>query len=358
VNVALTLAETAYFMEKGQIRFSGPTADLLDRPDILRSVFLGNATTDQERTTAAESTNGIESTNGVESTNGSAPAVAVTAEPEPNGNARGDTPRPLLEVDHVSVSFGGIRAVDGVTMTLGSREIVGIIGPNGAGKTTLLDMISGFTRVERGRVLLAGGDVTHMAPDERARIGLGRSFQDARLFPSLTVAETIAVAYDRWVAVKDPIHPMLRLPAYVDSEDAVATRVDELIALFELEAFRDKFVGELSTGSRRVVDLAAVVAHTPAVLLLDEPSSGIAQRETEALGPLLVRLRDELGCSIVVIEHDMPLIRSISDRLIALESGMVISEGSPDDVLVDPTVVESYLGNTASVIARSGSRST
>ncbi len=117
-------------------------------------------------------------------------------------------------------------------------------------------------------------------------------------------------------------------------------------------------MGELSTGSRRIVDLAAVVAHTPAVLLLDEPSSGIAQRETEALGPLLVRLRDELGCSIVVIEHDMPLIRSVSDRMIALESGAVICEGAPDDVMVDPAVVESYLGNTASLIARSGSRST
>jgi branched-chain amino acid transport system ATP-binding protein len=355
VNVALTLAETAYFMEKGQIRFSGPTADLLDRPDILRSVFLGSATAGDEASTPE-----LESpaTNGSTTTNGSAPDVAVTSELNPNGHEEAPTSPALLEVEHVSVSFGGIRAVDEVSLSVGNREIVGIIGPNGAGKTTLLDMISGFTRVERGRVLLAGGDVTHMAPDERARIGLGRSFQDARLFPSLTVAETIAVAYDRWVPVKDPIHPMLRLPAYVDSEDAVAARVDELIALFELEVFRDKFVGELSTGSRRVVDLAAVVAHTPAVLLLDEPSSGIAQRETEALGPLLLRLRDELGCSIVVIEHDMPLIRSVSDRLVALESGTVISEGAPDDVMVDPAVVESYLGNTASVIARSGSRST
>jgi branched-chain amino acid transport system ATP-binding protein len=354
VNVALTLAETAYFMEKGQIRFSGPTADLLDRPDILRSVFLGHAAPAEAGSTPEL---GSPATNG-SATNGSAPDVVLTSEPSPNGRAEGEAPRGLLEVDHVSVSFGGIRAVDEVSLSVGNREIVGIIGPNGAGKTTLLDMISGFTRVERGRVLLAGGDVTDMAPDERARIGLGRSFQDARLFPSLTVAETIAVAYDRWVHVKDPIHPMLRLPGYVDSEDAVAARVEELIALFELEVFRDKFVGELSTGSRRVVDLAAVVAHTPAVLLLDEPSSGIAQRETEALGPLLLRLRDELGCSIVLIEHDMPLIRSVSDRLVALESGAVISEGAPDDVMVDPAVVESYLGNTAAVIARSGSRST
>jgi branched-chain amino acid transport system ATP-binding protein len=343
VNVALTLAETAYFMEKGQIRFSGPTAELLDRPDILRSVFLGHALTEDASTDDSVERPARVTVDESAATNGAAP----------NGSA---PPAALLEVDEVAVSFGGIRAVHDVSLTLGNREIVGIIGPNGAGKTTLLDMISGFTNVEMGRICLAGGDITRLSPDERARIGLGRSFQDARLFPSLTVAETIAVAYDRWVSVKDPIHPMLRLPAYVDSEDAVAARVDELIALFELEAFRDKFVGELSTGSRRIVDLAAVVAHTPAVLLLDEPSSGIAQRETEALGPLLVRLRDELGCSIIVIEHDMPLIRSVSDRLVALESGTVICEGAPDDVMSDPAVIESYLGNTASVIARSGSR--
>ena len=175
---------------------------------------------------------------------------------------------------------------------------------------------------------------------------------------SLTVSESLAVALDRWVEVKDPIHPIFRLPAYVDSEDKVALRVDELIDLFELGGFRDRFIGELSTGSRRIVDLAAIVAHSPAVLLLDEPSSGIAQKETEALAPLLVRLRDELGCSIIIIEHDMPLIRSISDRMIALESGAVLATGSPEEVLAHAEVVASYLGTTSELIARSGTRAT
>jgi branched-chain amino acid transport system ATP-binding protein len=138
----------------------------------------------------------------------------------------------------------------------------------------------------------------------------------------------------------------------------VVRRVDELLDLFELGGLRDRFVGELSTGSRRIVDLAAIVAHSPAVLLLDEPSSGIAQRETEALAPLLLRLRNELGCSIVIIEHDMPLIRSISDRMLALESGAVLATGSPEEVLSHQGVIASYLGTTSELIARSGTRAT
>ena len=131
-------------------------------------------------------------------------------------------------------------------------------------------------------------------------------------------------------------------------------RVDELIELLNLEAFRTKFVRELSTGSRRVVDLACVVAHHPAVVLLDEPSSGIAQRESEALGPLLLRIRDALGASLLVIEHDMPLVTAVADRLVALDQGRLIAEGLPEDVLHHPEVVASYLGDTEAVIARSG----
>ena len=336
VNVALTLAETAYFMEKGQIRFSGPTAELLDRPDVLRSVFLGGVAGDGGGAGAEPS----------EPTD--APEVAEPAE------TVDDTP--VLSVRGVSCAFGGIMAVTDVDVDVHRGEIVGVIGPNGAGKTTLFDVISGFTAARGGEVHLSGVDVAHWSPGHRARAGLGRSFQDARLFPSLTVVETIAVSYDRWVKVKDPISSMLRLPTNSRSETAVSERVDALVELFGLGGLRDKFVGELSTGSRRMVDLACVVAHSPSLLLLDEPSSGIAQREAEALGPLIERLRDELGCSILVIEHDMSLIRSVADRLVAMDAGRVIASGPPDEVLADPNVVESYLGNTAELIARSGAR--
>ncbi len=254
VNVALTLAETAYFMEKGQIRFSGPTAELLDRPDILHSVFLGNAGQRRRRRRSDGASGAIGRPRPDRSRRSGHERVGdqrrrsdqrrrpTTARPRgrrppsrpPNGHARRRPCRCSRSTRCRSPSVASAPST-AVSLSVGNREIVGLIGPNGAGKTTLLDMISGFTASSAAGSLLAGGDVTRMAPDERARIGLGRSFQDARLFPSLTVAETIAVAYDRWVSVKDPIHPMLRLPAYVDSEDAVATRVDELIALFELE---------------------------------------------------------------------------------------------------------------------------
>ena len=349
VNLALTIAETAYFMEKGEIKFHGPTADLLARPDILRSVFL-------------EGAGGVDHTNGVTAQPARPAASEQPARPKtgPDHDLDATTDRPapvaVLDVVDVSVRFGGIQAVRGVSLTVDSGEIVGIIGPNGAGKTTLFDLISGFTRNDAGRILLGGHDVTRLSPDRRARLGLGRSFQDARLFPALTVEETIAVSLDRWVDVKDPINSALHLPASFDSEQKVGQRVDELIELLNLEAFRTKFVRELSTGSRRVVDLACVVAHHPSIVLLDEPSSGIAQREAEALGPLLLRIRDTLGAGLVVIEHDMPLITGISDRLVALDQGQVLTSGSPDEVLHHPEVIASYLGDTDAVIARSGAQ--
>jgi branched-chain amino acid transport system ATP-binding protein len=140
------------------------------------------------------------------------------------------------------------------------------------------------------------------------------------------------------------------------SEKAVAREVDELIELMRLGAYADKFVGELSTGTRRMVDLACTLAHRPSVLLLDEPSSGIAQRETEALGPVLLDIRDKTGAALVVIEHDMPLICGVSDELIALELGAVIARGQPNEVINDPRVIEGYLGGTQEVIERSGSK--
>jgi branched-chain amino acid transport system ATP-binding protein len=254
-------------------------------------------------------------------------------------------------------SFGGIRALDGVSLAVSPGEVVGVIGPNGAGKTTLFDVLCGFTPADAGSVILAGRDVSAMAPDARARHGLGRSFQDARLFPALTVEEAIAVALERWIATRDPLSAALHLPTVFDAEEKVSARVDELIALLGLDAFRSKFVRELSTGSRRIVDLARLLAQRPAVVLLDEPSSGIAQRETEALGPLLLRVRDSLGASLLVIEHDMGLASFVSERIVAMDQGRVIAEGRPAHVLQHADVIASYLGTSDALIARSGSRS-
>ena len=169
--------------------------------------------------------------------------------------------------------------------------------------------------------------------------------------------ETIAVALETHVKVRDPLAAALHLPNVRRSERRVRERVDELIDLVGLQAFRDKFVHELSTGSRRIVDLACVLAHEPAVLLLDEPSSGIAQREAEALGPLLTRVRDSLSATLLVIEHDLPLLASIADRMIALDLGEIIAEGDPADVVRHPAVIASYLGTTETTVARSGAQS-
>ena len=330
VNIAITLAQRAVFMEKGEVRFDGPTSELLERPDILRAVFLKGA---------AAATG-----------NGKVPARADRTPFVARCDACGHEHVQALETVGLAVSFGGVRAVDGVDLSVRESEIIGIIGPNGSGKTTLFDLISGFVVPTRGRVELMGDDVTDLQPQGRAALGLGRSFQDARLFPSMTVRQTIAVALERHIGVRDPIAAALMSPAVRAAEVVVDEKVDELIELMRLEAYGDKFVGELSTGTRRIVDLACSLAHDPKVLLLDEPSSGIAQRETEALAPLLLDIRDQTGAALLVVEHDMPLITSISDELVALELGEVIARGLPDDVINDPRVVEGYLGTTADLV--------
>jgi ABC-type branched-subunit amino acid transport system ATPase component len=260
---------------------------------------------------------------------------------------------PILQVNGLTVQFGGVRAVDGVTFDLEKGQILGVIGPNGAGKTTMFDAISGFVP-SRGKVALDGETISGLAPESRSRHGLGRSFQDARLFPSLTVAETLAVAFERHMRSQDVVSTALRLPWVSRAEKRIKGKVDDLIGLMGLGAFRDKFINELSTGSRRIVDLAVIMAHDPKVLLLDEPSSGIAQKETEALGPLLLRLRDETGATLIVVEHDMPLIQSVSDELLALETGALLMRGTPKEVIEDPRLVASYLGTDQAVISRSG----
>jgi ABC-type branched-subunit amino acid transport system ATPase component len=339
VNVALNLAERAVFMEKGQVRFTGPTADLLERPDILRSVFIAGASAGAPDTDGAASEASEEK-----------PAVSAVPKRAPVPE---DAPV-VLQCDGIVKRFGGITAVNEVDLALQQGQILGLIGHNGAGKTTLMDCISGFLPIDGGRIRIRGHDVTEWAPHERARGGLGRSFQDALLYPSLTVAETIAVAHERHLLSKDMVAAAFALPASYESELEVALKVDELIELMGLGAFRQKLTGELSTGSRRIVDLACILAQEPKVLMLDEPSGGVAQKETEALGPLLLRVVEHTGCSVLVIEHDMPLLSSICDEMVALELGGVIAQGTPDEVLNHPAVIESYLGTDESAINRSG----
>ena len=257
----------------------------------------------------------------------------------------------LLEINDVELRFGGVHALAGVRFTVERGEILGIIGPNGAGKTTLFDCISGFRKPNAGSILLDTDDgvvnLVDRAPYERTALGIGRTFQNARLFRSVPIAQILRTVQHDQMPRSGFFRSVLGLGGAREDEAAVAARADEVLDLVGLRAHADKPASELSTGMLRLCELAAVVAVRPRLLLLDEPSSGIAQKETEALGPLLRRLADYLDATVVLIEHDMPLVMGLSDRIVAMAAGAVITEGTPDDVRAHPEVLQSYLGATA-----------
>ena len=258
-----------------------------------------------------------------------------------------------LEVEDLSVDYGGVHALDGVTFAVEPGEVVGFIGPNGSGKTTLLDVISGIVRPSAGRVLFDGEDLVDHFPEDRAEIGLVRSFQDCRLYPELTVEEVLLVPEDARRPAR-LLSTVLALPGGRSDELRKRSVVDELLTGLGLTSFRHNLVAELSTGTRRVVDLAAVMAAQPRLLLLDEPTAGIAQREAEAFGPLLRRVHDLTGATICLVEHDVPLVVSLCDRLVVMEAGAIVASGPPDEVMSDPAAVAAYLGASEEALARSG----
>jgi branched-chain amino acid transport system ATP-binding protein len=324
MNVAVAVADRVYVMDNGKVRFAGPASELTAHPELLWSVYLKKA----------------------------ADSVQVGAARDLG--TTGGAPHPALEVRGVSLHFGGNAALDDVDLSADPGEIVGIIGPNGAGKTTLFDVISGFLRPDGGHVELDGVDVTDRSAAARSRLGLGRSFQDSRLFSALTVRDALSVSLERFIQVGDPFNAVLRLPAQVRTEAAVARRVNDLIDLLGLGRFADSLVSELSTGSRRLVDLAAVLAHQPSVVLLDEPATGVAQREVEAMVGLLRNVRAQLGATMLVVEHDIGFIAQLADRLVAMDRGTVLVSGDPDTVLAAPEVGESFLGLDPLATSRSG----
>jgi ABC-type branched-subunit amino acid transport system ATPase component len=236
------------------------------------------------------------------------------------------------------VDFGGVRAVAGAGLTAEPGAVVGLIGPNGSGKTTLLDVVTGLVEPDGGSVRLDGVSLVEYLPEERSSLGIVRSFQDCRLFPELTVEEVLLLTLDaaRPVGV---VSTTVRSPWALRSERAKRTAVDEVIG---------------SSGTRRVVDLASVVLARPRLLLLDEPTAGIAQREAEAFVPLLQRLHARTGTTIVLVEHDVPLVFALCTQVVMLESGTVVASGTPDEVARDPRALAAYLGASAEALAVSG----
>ncbi|MBI2169689.1 MAG: ABC transporter ATP-binding protein [Actinobacteria bacterium] len=256
--------------------------------------------------------------------------------------------RPVLSVRNVRVSFGGLAALDDVSIDVVPGEVVGIIGPNGAGKSTLLNVVSGFVEPQSGEVRLEGREITGLLPYRRARLGIARSFQDARLFPAMTVRETLLGAFhERFTS--GMFSEGLGAPLAREQEDAAQGAIDALLHLVDLHPYLDHRVSDLSFGTTRALEMAALAARRPRLLLLDEPASGLQQSEVAVMGDLIHRLRG--GAATVVIDHDVPFVAALSDRLVAMDLGRVVAVGRPDEVLAAPAVIDSYLGGAAPVAA-------
>lgn len=262
-----------------------------------------------------------------------------------------------LDVRDVTVEYGGLRALDDVSLSVAPGQVAGFIGPNGSGKTTLLDVISGQTPPRTGDVFLDGVDLGAHLPEDRAALGLVRSFQDCRLYPDLTVEETLLVAEDARRPAR-VFASALRLPGAMRVEREKQNVVDEIMGSLGLDRFRHNLIGELSTGTRRIVDLAAIVAAKPRLLLLDEPTAGIAQREAEAFGPLLRRLQNVTGATICLVEHDVRLVFALCDRVFVMQAGRVVASGTPSEVVRNPVAIAAYLGASDEALMRSGKQRT
>ena len=253
---------------------------------------------------------------------------------------------PLLELQGVNKAFGGLRVVDDLNVRVDEGEIVSIIGPNGAGKTTVFNLISGIYRPEEGKILLDGRDLVGLAPHKINSLGIARTFQTLRLFLNMSVRENLmAVTYGRTKATV--FESILRLPRARREERASKALAEEKLAFFgqRLVGYRmDQPAYSLSYANRRRLEIARATATQPRILLLDEPAAGMNPAETHEITELIGELRTKGGYTILVIEHDMHVVEGISDRVVALDHGLKIAEGSFEHVATDPRVVEAYLG--------------
>jgi ABC-type branched-subunit amino acid transport system ATPase component len=260
-----------------------------------------------------------------------------------------DGPKPLLELRQLSITFGGLTAVDSLDLHVGEKEIVSLIGPNGAGKTTVLNLITGVTKPDSGDILLDGKSVLGLAPHKITQRGISRTFQSLRLFLNMTVKENVMAAqYGHTRATI--LEQMLQLPRARREEREINAFAEEKLAFFgeRLMGYRwDQPAYSLSYANRRRLEIARATATRPRVLLLDEPAAGMNPVETHEIAELIGKLRDDGGYSILLIEHDMHVVESISDRVVALDHGVKIAEGTFDQVATDPRVVEAYLGTKA-----------
>ena len=238
----------------------------------------------------------------------------------------------MLSIEAVSKTFGGVQALRDATLSCAAGEILGLIGPNGAGKSTLVNAISGVLKPDSGSVRLDGRELTGQGAEACARAGIGRTFQNIRLFKDLTVRQNVEVAHITCQAVRP--------------DKAARIGIDQLLTQYELDGFADFAAGTLPYGSQRRLEIARALALGPSLLLLDEPAAGLNETESEVLAVAIEGIRSEVGCATIVIDHDLRFINRLCDRLCVMDQGQVIASGETEAVWRDPRVIEVYVGQS------------